>query len=232
MCGRFVVSYTYDELIKFLENSYQIEDFHFEYEKRYNISPGQMVLSVIKSNDKYKVGYLEWGFLPPFSSDRKYQYKMINAKSETIEEKVSFKDSFLHKRCLILANGFYEWKKEGTQKIPYFIQMKDKHMFAFAGLWTMNEKVENKKLFTTTIITTEANDMMKEIHDRMPVILQLKDAIKWLDSKTTVEETRKLLQKYDSSLMMKYVVSDYVNKSTNEGIKCIEEHMDGQNTLF
>lgn len=226
MCGRFIVSYTYDQLLEFLNNSYQIEELNLEYSPRYNVSPGQRVLSVIKSKDKYKVGYLDWGFIPPFSNDKKIAFKMINARSETVEEKVSFKESLKKKRCLILANGFYEWKRENKEKTPYLFKMKDDRLFAFAGLWTVNDKVDNKKAYTTTILTTEANDIMSDVHHRMPVILDLEESIKWLDMDSSVDELKSLLDQYDSKKMFKYQVGDYVNNSRHEGEACIKEVVD------
>ncbi len=232
MCGRFIVSYTYDQLVEFLNDSYQITELDIDYNERYNIAPGQKVLSVIKQKEQFKAGYLDWGFVPPFAKDLSYRYKMINARSETVHELVSFKESLKNKRCLILANGFYEWRREGNKKTPYFFQLKEDKMFAFAGLWTMNDKVSDGKLFTTTIITTTANLLMSEVHHRMPVILELEDAKKWLDQSTSDEELLGLLKEYDSNYMKKIQVSDYVNKSTNEGKRCIEPFMDGQYTLI
>lgn len=223
MCGRFIVSFTAEELLEFLNSSYQIEELNLEYSPRFNVSPGQKVLSVIKSKDRYKVGYLDWGFIPSFSTDKKLAFKMINARSETLTEKVSFKESLRRRRCLILANGFYEWKRVGNQKIPYLIKLNNDKLFAFAGLWSMNDKVENNKVYTTTIITTKANEIMSDIHNRMPVILDVEESLKWLDYDSSIDELLLLLEQYDTNKMIKYQVSDYVNNSRNEGEECIKE---------
>ena len=118
----------------------------------------------------YRSGTLKWGFVPSWSKDPNIGYKMINARGETIADKPSFRDSFEHKRCVLLADAFYEWKRTGSEKQPMCIRMNDEKMFLLAGLWSRYVNEQGKKTFTTTIVTTSNNELMENIHDRMPVI--------------------------------------------------------------
>lgn len=217
MCGRFIVSYTYEELLKFLHNSYQIEELDLDYNPRYNVAPGQPLLTVIKVKDHYKVGYIDWGLIPAFAKDESIRYKMINARSETVDVKVSYKDSFASKRCLILANGYYEWKN----KRPYVFEKFDKSMFGFAGIWSVNKIVHDKPIYSSSILTKEADELMSDIHTRMPVVFDLEESLKWLDDSTTKDELFELIEKSDHSGYTKYEVSNYVNNAKNEGIQCV-----------
>jgi len=155
MCGRFTINYTYEQMLEYLKDEYSVFDFDFDL-PRYNVSPGQQVLSIIYDGDKFRVGSFKWGFIPAFSKDEKSGYKMINARSEGIEEKVSFKDSFFNKRCLILSDGFYEWDKVSGSNRPYYITFKDKKLMAYAGIWSHNIK-DGQSLYTCSIITNKAN---------------------------------------------------------------------------
>lgn len=222
MCGRFLVSYTYKELLSFLQTSFEIEELDIEYKKNYNITPGQPVISVLKTNTKFKVGYINWGFIPSFSSDPKIAYKMINARSESIDSKMSFKDSFEDRRNIILVNGYYEWESTEKGKQPYVIQRNDEKLFAFAGLWTINRNITSKPIYSTTILTKEADDLLSSTHDRMPVILSYEDSIKWLDKNSTKEELFEIIERSNHNEFRKFKVSDYVNTSTNNDAKCIE----------
>lgn len=217
MCGRFIVSYTYEELLKFLHNSYQIEELDLDYAPRYNIAPGQPLLTVIKSKDQYKVGYIDWGLIPAFAKDETTKYKMINARSETIDVRVSYKDSFASKRCLILTNGYYEW----NNKRPYVFEKIDKSMFGFAGIWSVNKIIHNRPIYTTSILTKEADELMEDIHSRMPVVFDLEEAIKWLDDKTSKEDLFTLIETSVHKDFTRYEVSNYVNNVRNEGIGCV-----------
>lgn len=224
MCGRFIVSYTYDELVHFLQESFNIFDFEMNVDvPRYNIAPGQDVIAVIHVNNRYRAGNLRWGLVPSFSKDAKVGYKMINARSETLASRPSFKNSYQFKRCVILADGFYEWKRSGSQKQPMLIQMKDKKMFLFAGLWSSHKRDDGSTLYTTTIITTKANEMMSDIHDRMPVILDKNQALEWLDyTVTNTKNLQTLLHQYNSDKMTYHPVSSIVNNAKNDTIECMQ----------
>jgi len=143
-------------------------DFGSVYQPRYNIAPSQEIMAVPGTPQK-KVGWFRWGLIPSWAKDPKIGYKMINARGETVSEKPSFRDACRKRRCLIPADGFYEWKKEGDGKVPYLIRMKSKAAFLFAGLWEQWQS-DDETIYSATIITTDANDTLKPIHHRMPVI--------------------------------------------------------------
>ncbi len=223
MCGRFTVTVSYQELEEHLKEYYDIHEMPLFDLPRYNIAPGQDIISILNDGSKHRVGYLKWGFVPPFSKDESVGFQMINAKAETIFDKISFKDSAIHKRCVILADSFYEWKKEEQKKIPHRIYLKDQKLFAFAGLWTTYQKDDGSKVHTATILTTEPNAFMSQIHLRMPVILNKEDEKIWLNPRIKDKDTLlSVLKQYPSELMKADRVSSYVNQAKNEGILCIK----------
>lgn len=221
MCGRFIVSYTYDELLGFLSSSYEINGFDLDYTENYNVTPGQPVLSVIKTKKDYKVGYIDWGFIPSFATDIKSSFKMSNARSETVKEKSSFKNSFKNKRCLIIVNGYYEWERKAVKQ-PYVIKREDNKIFAFAGLWEVNRKIGNNPIYSTTILTKESDEFLNDIHHRMPVILSYEDSLVWLDEESSIDDLDRVIGNSSHEGFHKYKVSNYVNKSSNNGPECIE----------
>lgn len=227
MCGRFTVNYTYDQMLEFLNEKYSIFDLKDDVElPRYNVSPGQQVLSIISDGNKFRVGTFKWGFVSDVASKKVSKSIMINTRSETIENKVMFKDSFLNKRCIVLSDGFYEWDNETGTKKPFFIGFKDKRLLAYAGIWSKN-KVNGKMQYTCSILTTKANDLISEIHNRMPVILTHDNAIKWLDKEIdNLDDLKVLFKSYDSDLMFKHEVSKRVNKVSNDDIDCIKVYND------
>src|SRR5690625_683611 len=178
MCGRYTL--LADELK--IRNRFGLMEEIIDYMPSYNIAPGQNVLAVIFDGKERRAGYLKWGLVPFWAKDEKIGYKLINARSETIHEKPSFKHLLLRKRCLIIADSFYEWKKTDNQKIPQRIQLEERELFAFAGLWEKWEK-DGKKLFTCTMLTKDANTFMKDIHHRMPIILPKEHESTWLHEK-------------------------------------------------
>ena len=224
MCGRFTITVTMDELKDYLKDYYDIDEMKSDLVvPRYNVAPGQDVISVINDGNINRVGLFKWGFVPSFAKDEKIGYSMINAKSETLHEKPSYRPSFEHKRCVILANGFYEWKKENKEKIPMRILMKDQSIFPIAGLWSTFIRIDGTKLHTCTIVTTEANDLVSQIHDRMPVILTEEARKSWLDPKITdYRLLTPILKPFEPDLMFSYPVSPKVNKSTYDESDCIE----------
>lgn len=207
-----------ETLLKIVAERFDIFDVDGDIDlPRYNIAPSQQVLAIIHDGDKYRLGTMKWGLVPPFATDEKIGSKMINAKAETIDEKPSFKNAFMSKRCLILADGFYEWDKYSNEKTPYRITVKGEHLMAFAGIWSRYVKPDGEKLFTCSIITTAANGMMKSIHDRMPVILDEITQKAWLQKDVaSAHELKKLLIPFDENLMEKYVVSKEVNRPAND----------------
>ncbi|WP_053362807.1 SOS response-associated peptidase [Bacillus sp. FJAT-27251] len=212
MCGRF-------SLFEDVEQLMQQFGFEFagEWDARFNVAPSQQVLAVAPGRDGRRKGaMLRWGLVPFWAEDEKIGYKMINARAETIEQKASFKGPLKKRRCLILADGFYEWKRIGKDKQPFRFMMKDEQPFAFAGLWETWKK-GGVAIHSCTIITTEANALVEDVHDRMPVILGKDHQQIWLDP--TVEEPavlKPLLVPYKSELMKAYEVSSLVNSPKND----------------
>jgi putative SOS response-associated peptidase YedK len=186
MCGRFTLTVDPAEL----QDTFGDYIFPTKFAPRYNIAPTQPVLA-IPNDAKNTADFFVWGLIPSWSKDPTIGNKLINARGETVAEKPSFRGSFKYKRCLILADGFYEWKAESgaKTKTPYFIHMKDRQPFAFAGLWDEWNSPDGGTLRTCTIITTEPNELMSTLHSRMPVILDAKDYDQWLDPAPQTPET-------------------------------------------
>ncbi len=213
MCGRYSLFADFREIEeRFGEATFE-ED---EYEESYNIAPSQMVLSVINDGVKNRLGYLKWGLVPSWAKDSKVGFKMINARAETVHEKPSFREAFKKKRCLIVADSFYEWKRTEDQKVPMRIKMKNNELFAMAGLWESWKSPSGELVHTCTILTTEPNDLMSTIHDRMPVILKRADEQSWLNPEVkTIDELKPFLIPLENGLLEAYEVSDKVNSPKN-----------------
>ncbi|MGM8363878.1 SOS response-associated peptidase [Virgibacillus sp. W0181] len=218
MCGRYTL--LADELE--IREAFHINHPLEKYEPSYNIAPGQNVLAVIHNGKEKRAGYLRWGLVPSWAKDKKIGYKMINARSETAHKKPSFKQLMSRKRCLILADSFYEWEKTDQAKQPKRIQLEDRRLFAFAGLWDKWVEDDNI-LFTCTMLTMPANDFMKPIHHRMPIILPEDKEEDWIKpEKWQPEAAYQFLQSVDSEALTAYSVSNYVNAAKNNDEKCIE----------
>ncbi|WP_232718768.1 SOS response-associated peptidase [Bacillus sp. FJAT-45037] len=191
-----------------------------DYQPRYNIAPSQPVLSLISDGENRRAGYLKWGLVPVWAKDPKIGHKMINARGETVDEKPAFKRLLKRRRCLIVADGFYEWKRTEEKKKPYRITVND-GIFTFAGLWDRWES-DDKEIVSCTILTTKPNEFMKEIHDRMPVILGGKDRNMWLDPSIEDKDIlTQLIKAYPAKDMDAYEVSPLVNNPKNETSDCI-----------
>ena len=219
MCGRFSQAKDLEELYD--EFPFIDEPFDDILQPRYNIAPSQTSPVIINENGKNKLRMFKWGLVPSWSKDTKIGYRMINARAETVSEKPSYKKPFKSRRCLVIADGFYEWQKPDKKtKIPYRFVMKDRKLFAMAGLWDLWKK-ESDPLYTFTIITTSDNELMKPIHDRMPVILPSENREIWLNPESNEAELKELLVPYDSNKMDSYRVSDVVNSWKNDTEECI-----------
>lgn len=181
----------------------------FESLPRHNIAPTQKVWTVTESNEERSLSSLQWGLIPSWS---KKPTGFINARAETLEAKPSFKEAFLKRRCLIAADGFYEWEKLGKEKQPHFFQMKDGAPFFFAGIWD-EWGVAGASVKTCAIITTTPNRLLATIHDRMPVIVPDDAVDGWLRSRAKVSELRELLMPFPDSEMDGFPVSPEVNGS-------------------
>jgi putative SOS response-associated peptidase YedK len=187
---------------------------------RYNIAPTQFIAAVRNDEqDAPELAMLRWGLVPFWAKDPSIGNKMINARAETVAEKPSFRNAYKKQRCLILADGFYEWRKEGEGKTPYFISLADGSPFAFAGLWeNWNSKESDESLETTAIITTAASDFMADLHQRMPVVVLPERAARWLDG-----DMELLSEVIDNSPAFRgWPVDRKVNNARNEGAALIE----------
>ena len=219
MCGRYTLRARLNQLLQIYGAQSDVE-----LEPRYNIAPTQDVAAVRATSDATarELVRLHWGLIPSWADDPKIGNRMINARGETVAKKPSFRSAFKRRRCLVLADGFYEWRKEGKTKQPYYIRMKDQASIAFAGLWERWKK-NGLEIESCTIITTSANQLMSELHDRMPVILSGQDIDTWLDPTINDAETlQPMLDPYPSEEMEAYPVSTLVNSPKNESNECVE----------
>lgn len=218
MCGRYTLHASEEEV----QAAFELTDPILDYEISYNIAPGQKVLAIIHDGKRKRAGYLRWGLVPSWARDERIGYKMINARSETAHEKPSFKNLMARKRCLIIADSFYEWKQTDGSRQAKRIQLKDRNLFAMAGLWDKWES-RDKTLFTCTMLTTDANDFMKDIHHRMPIILPKEMEDDWIEPYVKDPlEAREFLHSIQTEELTAYKVSSFVNKATNNDPSCIE----------
>jgi len=210
MCGRF----SFSPSDKIIEDRFNISVINSIYKQRYNCAPSQN-LAVISNEAPGNLSFYKWGLIPFWAKDKSIGNKLINARAETITEKPSFKNSLKQKRCLVLSDGFYEWRKLGKEKVPYRITLSDDSLFAMAGIWDVWKNSEGETIKSFSIITTEANELMQDIHHRMPVILNPEDERKWI-SEIAVNDALKLLNPYPSELMKYFEVSKLVNSPIND----------------
>jgi putative SOS response-associated peptidase YedK len=190
---------------------------------RYNIAPSQLVTCVRTNQDTLDREWVElkWGLVPPWAKDASMGNKLINARGETVAEKPSFRKAFTQQRCLVLADGFYEWKREGKSKQPYYIRFKDHRPFAFAGIWERWERLD-PAIESCSLITIGPNAVMEPIHHRMPVILATTQYAEWLDA--SLQETERLntlLRPFPPAEMEAYPVSLMVNNPSNDQPECV-----------
>ena len=220
MCGRFTLHHTLEEI----EERFAAEAVA-EATPRYNIAPTQDILVVTQNGSRHLQAY-HWGLIPSWAKDPAIGNRMINARAETLAEKPSFRTALSRRRCLIPADGFYEWQNppEGTKtpRTPMHIRLGDGGLFAFAGLWDEWHTPDGSPLRSCTIITTSPNALTAPIHDRMPVLLRPEDEALWLDkSITQASDLLPLLVPYPTEAMATYAVSRQVNAPTVDGPECI-----------
>ncbi|MCH8904692.1 MAG: SOS response-associated peptidase [Bacteroidetes bacterium] len=211
MCGRSSITKSQKELEERFGATFYSDEI-LKYDPNYNAAPSQN-LPVITNEDSDLIQLYRWGLIPFWSKDKSISYKMINARAETLMEKPSYKTLIKRKRCLVLADGFYEWMKKDGGKIPYRVTMKDENAFAFAGLWDVWNKEET--IYSFTIITLKPNKMMANIHDRMPAILLPEEEKLWIDPELSGDDAMKLLNPYPDDAMKAYPVSKLVNSPGN-----------------
>ncbi|KJR48057.1 Gifsy-2 prophage protein [Desulfosporosinus sp. I2] len=214
MCGRFTIIDIEDIRERFNTEPISLKP-------SYNVAPTQDVPVIINDGSNH-LDMFRWGLIPFWAKDSSIGNKLINARAETLDEKPSFKHCLQRKRCLVVADGFYEWKKEGSGKRPHRITLKNKELFGFAGLWDTWKQPTGDIINSCSIITTTPNDLMAPIHHRMPVILPREVEHVWLDQGVTDSSFLKsLLIPYPSDLMMAYEVSKLVNSPKNNGTECL-----------
>jgi putative SOS response-associated peptidase YedK len=218
MCGR----YTLRTPVGRLAEEFGFEASSVELPPNYNVAPTQEVAAVLSEGGERRLELLRWGLIPPWADDPQIGSRMINARSETAPEKPSFRRAFRERRCLIPADGFYEWKRMNGSKQPYYIHMKEGRPFAFAGLWESWKDNGGPEIRSCAILTTKPNALAGEIHDRMPVILPAGSYDAWLDPDAERDELYGLLAPYPEDEMEAYPVSRFVNSPSNNDPRCIE----------
>lgn len=189
----------------------------FESRPRFNVSPGQFVLAV-RGAEKHEIVQLKWGLIPSWAKDNKIAFQCLNARSETVKTKPAFRSAYKSRRCLVPADGYYEWMKQGKEKLPYLYEFNGGALFSIAGLWESwrDPAVKDAEpLETCTLLTTDANTLAAEVHDRMPVIVHPEDRQAWLAG----EEIP--LVPFEADGMIARRVSQFVNSSRNEGAECV-----------
>jgi putative SOS response-associated peptidase YedK len=215
MCGRFTLTADGESV----KRAYGLVDAPFDHRPRFNIAPQQDVLVVANGRAGRRAGIMRWGLVPSWAETAADGARMINARSETVSEKPAYREAFQQRRCLIPADGFYEWRNTGSIKIP--MRVTTDQPFAFAGLWERWQRGDDAPLFTCTILTTSPAASIAHIHDRMPVMLRPDQFDLWLADDTDPQMLQTLLQPYRSEELHAYPVSTRVNKVDNDDPECI-----------
>ena len=226
MCGRFTLKNVERLLDRLRARGIDVDGIN-EITPRYNIAPTQEVLTVVQHASMREARLFQWGLIPSWGKEAK---GIINARVETIDEKPSFKESFEKRRCLILADGFYEWERNGKISQPYFFQLKHEEPFAFAGIWD-SWRYDNRSITSCAIITTTANELLAKIHTRMPVIVRPESYDLWLSDHSRAADLKDLLVPFPTDQMMSYAVGYEVNdaKVDHERLLCEVEPNVGAN---
>jgi putative SOS response-associated peptidase YedK len=212
MCGRFVLTAN-PEVI---QTAFDLTTMPPIMSPRFNVAPTQPV-AVISNENPHELTFYKWGLIPSWSKDASIGSKMINARSESAAEKPSFRSAFKRRRCIIPADGFYEWRQHGGEKTPMFIHMKGQKVFGIAGLWEVWHSPDGGEIRTCSILTTDANDFMQTIHNRMPVILHKEDYNLWLSpDEEPTPVLQELMKPYSGDELTAYAVSKMVNKPGND----------------
>ncbi|HBE20709.1 MAG TPA: hypothetical protein DEG17_03520 [Cyanobacteria bacterium UBA11149] len=222
MCGRF----TQSKLGNAIAEIFQLTEVP-ALTPRYNIAPTQSVATILKTValEEKQLKMLHWGLIPSWAKDRSIAVKLINARAETVSIKPAFRSAFRQRRCLVLADGFYEWQQQENKTIkqPFYFRFRDEHPFALAGLWESWQDVTGKIIDSCTILTTEANKLVSSIHHRMPVILNPADYDLWLDPGVKkLEVLHNLLRPYPTDDLISYPVTKAVNNANYDSVSCID----------
>jgi putative SOS response-associated peptidase YedK len=222
MCGRYTLRASAEDIAR----EFQLTCIP-PWTPRYNVAPTQDVLAVRIHKGEPEAALLRWGLIPSWTQDAKKAPLLINAKCETAASKPAFRSAFERRRCLVIADGFFEWKKAGKEKQPYYYRLRDQRPFAFAGLWEF-WKEGAQTIHSCAILTTDANELTAPVHDRMPVILDREARQRWLDSQ--IDDPAKLQEicrPYPASEMMASRVNPVVNRATNDSPQCIADFVEG-----
>ena len=216
MCGRYTIIAKAEEI----EKRFNVEVPEL-YAPRYNAAPTQ-ILPVITNENPDGLSFFRWGLIPSWAQDITIGSKLINARSETIDEKPTFRQAFKSRRCLVIADGYYEWKKVSKKsRIPYRIQLSSEQLFSFAGLWEIYKSGNDACIHSFTIVTTESNSKTSQIHDRMPVMLDPDTEKIWLNNDVSPSEHLHVLQPYNQNGIKYYSVSNLVNSVQNDNDQLI-----------
>lgn len=221
MCGRF----TQTQSAEAIAAAFQLTEVSL-LEPRYNIAPSQSIPTILLTAEQpdRQLKLLRWGLIPSWSKDPQIGARMINARAETLTEKPAFRSAFKKRRCLVVADGFYEWKRQGKNKQPFYFQLQDQQPFGFAGLWEHWQAPTGEAIASCTILTTEPNELLGSIHNRMPVILHPADYDLWLDPEVQQTELlQPLLRPYKTEAMVAHPVSTEVNNPQNDSPECIQD---------
>jgi putative SOS response-associated peptidase YedK len=221
MCGRFAL---YSDPFT-LARRFEAEELP-ELRPRYNIAPTQNIPIVREESGARRFALARWGLIPHWAKDMKIGYSTINARAETVASKPAFRNAFKHRRALIPADGYFEWQviPGSKTKQPWFIALRDREPMAFAGLWERWRSPEGEELESCSIIVTDANEIMRPIHDRMPVILAPEDWVAWLEAEAKdAQALQNMLKPYPVEGMVAWLVSTKVNSPRNDSTECLEE---------
>ncbi len=216
MCGRFSII---DDIDKICQR-FSCRAVKLDFKPRFNVAPTQEVPVIISKQGCNELIIMRWGLIPSWAKDSKIGSRLINARMETISEKPSFRSSFRHRRCIIPSNGYYEWQKNGKEKLPYRIVMDTEEMFGFAGLWDRWLDEAGRELLSFTIITAEAIPAVNNIHNRMPFVLRKEEEQSWLDGGHG-QDFMNILKPAEN--LMSYRVAAIVNSPANDVPACIEK---------
>ena len=218
MCGRFTITLK----PSFWQKEFDLNSMPSQWEPRYNVAPTQSV-PVITNAENRNVELMRWGLIPFWAKDESIGNRLINARSETLKEKLSFRDAFRHRRCLILADGFYEWQhpsRYGTPKVPFYFKLKDDKPFAFAGLWESWLAPNKQEVHSCAIITCSPNELIARIHNRMPVLFDSRNCWAWLED-VNLTKLKFLLTPFPADKMKTHPVGRWINNPRVDSPECI-----------
>ncbi len=216
MCGRFVLYSSLDDIVRALD----VQVVRAQWRPRYNIAPTQPVMVVLREDGLNVLEEMVWGLIPHWARERPVTGGLINARAETLSQKPSFRRAFARQRCLVVADGFYEWRKLERTRVPFYFYLK-RHPFAFAGLYDIWQSPEGEVVRSCSVVTTHANSLVQPIHTRMPVILPKEAEAQWLAPQSVLTELLALLRPISPDGMEMYPVSSRVNSPAYDSPECI-----------